>query len=193
MVISFLCKIFFTGPYIVSGKHGNAIFTPNTGTFDDNVIDIGEHQTDCLGKASNCPGGMTFSIWIKLDQQPHQYPTLLDSNNLVIHGYSVVDKFYITNDLRNETHKFEYKSVLSYNEWHLIAYTYTATAGFQLYMDGCKYPPRRISVFSVAIAPKSVTLGCRVERAYCSAVNFDDIRVWNEKKDEAFMWLLWRA
>ena len=179
------------GPYVTGGSDGNAIYTPNSGTLDDNFINLGSHQDDCLGRMFDCPGGATFSLWFKAPQQVAGWPTMCSGTSFGIYNKWASNKLDLRVRMKNSTHTHSANlGLVSLNEWHLIGITYSQSAGYEVYYDGCS-SKTYITTFA-APSHKDFQLGC-FNQANCIKMYFDDLRVWNARKSPQFMWLLWKA
>ena len=180
------------GPYVTGGRHGNAIYTPNSGTLDDNFINLGSHQDDCLGRMFDCPGGATFSLWFKAPPQSHVWPVVCEGTSLTIYTKWASNTLGVRVTVKNSTHAHKYNiGLVSLNEWHLIGITYSQSAGYEVYYDGC-ISSKAPSITMATPSHKDFQLGC-FNRANCIKLNYDDLRVWNARKSPQFMWLLWKA
>ena len=186
--------LFISGPSTSSGKLGNALFFPNTGKHDDNVLRLGSHSNDCFGNVSLCPNGLTFALWFKLESQ-------ITGWSHPFHGipYRPYFETYLNSykphiNLLNATHLHAFHGipVLSYGEWHHLGITYDATSGFAVYIDGCVPADNTILKSTVNWAiPNDFVLGCE-GGTKCTRVHLDDLRFWTAKKSALFIWHLWK-
>ena len=185
---------FFSGPTVSSGRFGNAIFTPNNSTFDDNRILLGSHENDCLENVTLCPDGVTVSLWIYMFEQSHQWPAPVNGPLFFLFAYAGSPAGspgpYIVVRLYNATHEWRKGRPLIYDYWIHFAFVYSAKDGFTLYSDGYRQDP-------LSPKPKSrksvnLEMGC-LGMKHCTKAKYDDLRVWNEAKDENFIWRLWQS
>ena len=186
--------LLIAGPYLVDGKYGSAIHTPNDATNCGNMISLDNHDNDCLGNINLCSDGITLSFWFKGSEQPHNYVFVLLSSNFMIGfngtGNQLFPLYHLNGQSvgqRNEPGQ----SSFSLNEWHNIGITYSVSSGFNVYHDGCL---QNIAFQSVnASSPfTKVSLSGLTCFLTCANMTYDDLRVYNVKKDERFMYWLWK-
>ena len=182
----------FPGPSIATGKFHKALQVPNTAATEGNKLSLGLHENDCLGNVTLCPDGVTVSLWIYMFSQYHQWPYMASGSMFEIMGRTsrgqIPRTFQIT--LFNGTHKWTTEHGLIYSYWHYFAFVYTKKDGYTLFFDGYHYNPIIPTVW--VKASRNLELGCR-EGSLCSKAKYDDLRVWNEAKDENFIWHLWQS
>ena len=184
--------IYISGPYTTQGKHGNAIFTPNIGTLDDNVISLGTHENDCLGNIPLCPNGLTLSLWFKAEPQSHPWPHVFSSTYFTVLFNNGPGVLKLRTLLRNGTHQIWYLdlSIVAPNVWTHFGFTYTANTGINFFQDGCKLTrPKNPQIAEMTPVIKDFELGC-TDGAHCAKITYDDFRFWTTAKDEQFMWWL---
>ena len=174
----------------MTGRFGNAVYTPNTGTYDDNVINLGSHLNNCLGRISECPNGSTFSLWFKPLQHPHNWPVLLNSSNYNVALEQTPHGFVPGVRLNNGTHEHHFSNFgkVSQDAWHHFGLTYSRIDGFEVYIDGCR--GKAFLVRPVSPVAKDFELGCR-RGANCAKVLYDEFRFWTVKKSQQFVGWLW--
>ena len=182
--------IYISGPYTTPGKYGNAIFTPNTGKYDGNVIDLGRHENDCLGKLSLCPKGLTLSLWFKADPPSHVWPILFSSTHFTIY-FELKGHLRLKALLQNGTHQIKYSTLahIAPIVWTHLGITYIANSGFEFFHNGCKLTKPNPIVLPMTPVLKNFELGCAGGQK-CMKVAYDDLRIWSSVKDEQFMWWL---
>ena len=158
-------------------------------------VDIGQHQNDCLGNIMLCTKGLTLSLWFQGQKQKAKYPVLFISSSIKVHfkqGKNDLD-LYIT--LTNTTHQKAYTSglpVVTFDEWHLIAITYSTNKDFEVYYDGHKLDNALPTFITTAtLSPVNVQFGCS-SALDCGKFHYDDFRFWNVRKSPRFMWYLWK-
>lgn len=193
------CFHIVTGPYITSGKIGNAIYTPNVRANDNNTIDLGSHQGDCFGMVWNCPDGATLSLWFKteLPTYSHDLTMLFKSSTMTVIMEEESGSFELRPNLHlNATHHARLRGFppVTPGEWHHLGITYSLRNGFEVFFDGCKS-----SDITSTVTPKSLTvvdimLGCQTKQEfrYCPVTHYDDLRFWTALKSDRFMWWLWK-
>ena len=89
----------------------------------------------------------------------------------------------------NGTHLWYKSSQIIYNHWHHFAFVYTAKDGFTWYSDGYRQDP--ITPGLENRGSRNLEMGCE-GGLNCAKAKYDDLRVWNEAKDENFIWQLWQ-
>ena len=183
------CCCIFPAPTISSGKVGSAIRVNNRNTYGSTKLSFGRHETDCLGNVTLCPNGVTISFWIYMYKQSHMYPRPVDGPTIEIMGITKPSSGEFRLSLYNTTHRWHKRQFIIYNYWHHLAFVYTAKDGFTWYFDGYRYNP--FNGKEIYRGAQDFEVGCR-GGAHCSKAKYDDLRVWNEAKDEKFIWRLWQ-
>ena len=151
---------------------------------------MGLHANDCLGNVTLCPDGVTVSFWIYVFSQSHSWPFLFHGTSIDILAYTPSTNPRADGVVFNGTHSWTSGDRLIYDYWHHYALVYTAKDGVTWYSDGYRRDPE---------TPKlqdrrswNLELGCANSKN-CAKAKYDDLRVWNEAKDENFIWHLWQA
>ena len=182
--------IFISGPYIVQGKYGNAIFTPNTGSLNDKVINLGTHENDCLGNLALCPNGVTLSLWFKVDD-PFSWPIMIYSTHFIFAIERTSGGLKLKSHSKSMTHEITYHqlSTIKTNIWTHFALTYTTNSGYEFFQDGCKLTKQNPVIRPMTPVIRNFELGC-ANGANCMKIAYDDFKFWSTAKDEQFMWWL---
>ena len=185
--------IFISGPYIVQGKYGNAIFTPNTASLNDKVINLGTHENDCLGKLSLCPKGLTFSLWFKLDPHTDIWRNLFTSTHFTVSLVKVSGVLKLNSFIRNGTHQIKHVglTVITPYTWSHFGFTYSVNYGSEFFHNGCKLTNPNPVITAKIPDIRNFQFGC-YRGEYCTKAAYDDFRFWTAAKDEQFMWWLWQ-
>ena len=182
----------FSGPVLTSGKFDEALQVPNTGTGDGNKLSLGRHETDCLGNVTICPDGVTVSFWIYMYYHSDEwtYPVYGPMFQIMAkpYGGSTGGTFVI--GLYNGTHRWRIGQGLIYDHWHHFAFVYKEKEGFVWFFDGYRY--NQITPIAEKRTSGKLELGCK-RVTNCSKTKYDDLRVWNEAKDETFIWRIWQS
>ena len=184
---------FLTGPEVTIGKLGNAIFLPNIERFDDNVIKLGDHNNDCLGNISLCPGGVTLSLWFKIEYYITNWSHLFRSTSFYcpMHCNATSCALYVY--VRNESHMQQFPSFtdLSYGKWHHMGIACDESSSCVVYIDGCvPSGTYKVTRQENLVDRKDFELGCDNGNK-CTRVHYDELRFWTVKKSQLFMWWLW--
>ena len=80
------------------------------------------------------------------------------------------------------------------NKWHHIAATFDGNLNGAEFIDGCRQPyTLHLYNNNPTITPQHTYLGCYINGQYCAYVTIDELRIWNEKKDDHFIWYLSKA
>ena len=170
---------------------GNALQVPNTGSLDDNKLYLGHHDNDCLGNVTHCPDGLTISFWIYMFQQSYQWPYSLRGTFFEFSAYTPATNPFHAASVYNGTHRWGLGGDrIIYDYWHHYAFVYTAEGGFVIYTDG--YRRDQDGPHSEVRPSIEYEMGC-IGSQNCAKAKYDDLRVWNEAKDEDFIWHLWQA
>ena len=189
-MLDFYRKLFFSGPYLASGKFGKALRLPNTFTQDDNTLSLGHHENNCFGNVSLCPNGVTISFWIYMFTHSYKWPIPATGPSFQLSAYTPTTNPLFMITLYNSSHQWYTSPGLIYDYWHHFAFVYTAKDGFMLYSDGYRHDP--VTPTPHHKGPQNLLMGCAGSQ-HCTIAKYDDLRVWNEAKDEDFIWLLWQS
>ena len=179
---------YFPGPKIHSGRFGNALQVLNTGTIGSNKIILGNHQNDCFGNVSLCPDGVTISFWIYMFSHPHNWPGPVNGPVFYFFCYTPSKNPHCTVKVWNGTHRWQRNERIIYNYWHNFVWVFTPKDGLTWYVDGYRRDP--MTPNPEIRGPRNLDLGC-LGTQHCAIAKYDDIRVWNEAKDENFIWQFW--
>ena len=160
------------------------------------MIDLGLHNTDCLGKVELCPNGMTLSFWFKTSVHVSPYVRLVASPSITIDiepTDPIGSWLYINLNDDIQGYYFEGEREISHDTWHNIVFTYSALTKFDVFIDGCPLTKNMVYYNSGGPDTEEATrfqLGC-YSGSKCARITYDDLRLWNVLKDKYFIWHLW--
>ena len=168
------------------------MFCPNSAQYDSKTIELGDHRQDCLGNMALCPGGFTFSLWFKAADIGVQWSHPFHSTYMLFFVRRLPNgmKPYFT--LRNETHHHLVgkTNILSFDNWHHVAITYSKNSGYNTYFDGCIAPDVNPKVEDIVLVHRKFEMGCDNGNK-CMKIHYDDLRFWTERKSPQFIRWLW--
>ena len=166
---------------IVPGQVAGALYTNGV----DQVVNYGNHRTQCYHQPDKCTDGVTFSMWLKIMSSTESL--ILDCGGFSVksigyamrrmsHGLfmvTVVDQTH-----RSTTHISQWKL----DEWvHLVA-TYELSNGVLLYMNGCplgfQHPPRP-RTHSITYLPDFV-IGGSASGEKRAEMEMDNMLIWHQ-------------
>ena len=172
-----------------SGRFGNALEVQNSGTHGTTKLSLGTHENDCLGNLTLCPDGVTISFWIYMFKQSHQWPAPIVGSTFYFICKTPSTNPVFRPTIYNGTHEWNKETQMIYDYWHHFAFVYTAKDGLTWYSDGYRHDPITPGLYSRG--SRNLEMGCLGTRN-CAKAKYDDLRVWNEAKDEKFIWRLWQ-
>ena len=83
---------------------------------------------------------------------------------------------------------------VSDDKWHHVAVTVDGNLDETVFIDGCRQVYTLHESKNVPqLTPKRTYVGCNENHKMCAYVALDELRIWNEKKDDHFIWYLWKA
>ena len=184
---------------VVPGTVGNALFFSNFYPVKGNFLRLGKQSDDCTGllqpgsfSAYPCEKGHTISLWVKILSN-HTWGYVFQTTTMSI--VPVLPHIYI--NVANGTHFNYWRNTLTgdenivMNQWHHVGLTISERFLLTKYIDSQKKPVYIDRVGSYTLAHNlPSTFGCRNDGTYCRHYVLDEFRVWKEKKDDHFMWLL---
>ena len=175
------------------GKYGGGIILPINGAIEV-LFDAG----GCFRQFSTCSNGLTFSVWIKAFSYQSSLPRFFISSSMIVDLKTYSNQpegfrfFFIMHD--SVTHyESNSSSIMAYDQWHNVVITYSTNTKFEIYINGCAN-----TLFIEAFpgvpqwdgADVEIQFGC-LGTSQCIHAIFDDLRIWNEKKDKYFLWYLY--
>ena len=122
---------------IVPGMVAGALYTNGL----DQVVDYGDHRTQCFHQPDRCTEGVTFSMWLKIMSSSES--VVFDCGGLYPDsiGYAMrrTSGGAFRVGVQGET-TVTSTDILSWNlnEWVHLVVTYERSAGVQLYKNGCQ-------------------------------------------------------
>ena len=151
----------------------------------------------CLEETERCANGMTLAFWMKVSQgQVARHPIVLSSSSISSYIKPITTGFWLRFNIQEgATRRIKYwrsKNIL-YDQWHLVAITYSAHSGPEFYLNGCPLvfgAPQPESYTRIAT---NLVVGCNQTYRRCMSGYWDDLRFWTSKKDKHFIWTLWSA
>lgn len=181
------------GPYIVEGKHGGAIYMPNTGPYDDNYLDLGPHTDQCADNLTICDNGWTLAFWYELDTIPlSNYPCVVSATFFTVMNEKLATgaRLYANFLLHKTPTEVSANKLLPFNNWYHIAYTYNGQ-GVKVYINGCEQEATVTVLPTTAMmgVSKVLQLGCQ-GTSYCGTWPYDDFYIWYSVKSPWFIWRL---
>ena len=183
------------GPSIQPGKHGNSVYLQNVNNQDDNSLTVDTIGT-CLTEIETCSNGMTLAFWVKpshTQPQSDPFPHLIASSSILIYTRLVQNGLltrYLIQSASQED-RYDFNMPLQFEQWSLVAVTYSAQSGAEVYLNGCIVKIRKQLPKSKSRVANKLIVGCHKGYSRCVHGNFDDLRLWTSKKDKYFMWTLW--
>ena len=81
-------------------------------------------------------------------------------------------------------------TILPYDTWHHLVITYDQLKKFEILVNGCEWDGTMDVSNNAQWAPETVEviLGCQ---AKCPRAVYDDLRIWNAKKNSYLLWHLY--
>ena len=167
---------------------------PNVNIDDDNSLTLSNIDT-CLKEIETCSSGMTLAFWAKVSQnQPYPTPRFISSRSFSIFTSIKATGFmtrFPVQEGASQRVKYSSNMELQFDQWHLVAITYSAQSGLEVYLNGCLVEITASAPNSVTVVTSNMIVGCNSQYSSCINGNFDDVRFWTSKKDKYFIWNLW--
>ena len=122
---------------IVPGKVDGALYTNGV----NQVVNYGNHLTQCYHQPDMCAEGVTFSLWLKVMSSKES--VILDCGGFHASAIGYAMRRQPSGRFRvaviDRTHK-DKTDILQWklDEWAHLVMTYELSAGVLLYMNGCK-------------------------------------------------------
>ena len=194
MVHAYLYKNCIPGPSVQPGRFEKSVHLPNMNTDDDSSLTL-TNIDNCLKEIETCSNGMTLALWAKVSQtQSYLTPHFLSSSSVSIFTHigarGFVTRFPVQ-ESASQSVKYSSKMKLQFDQWHLVAITYSAQSGLEVYLNGCLVEITASAPNSVTVVTSNMIVGCNSQYSSCINGNFDDVRFWTSKKDKYFVWNLW--
>ena len=190
----FLIKNSIAGPSIEPGRHGSSIHLPNVNVSGNNSLTLATLGT-CLAEIERCTNGMTLAFWVKGPQsQVSTLPNFLSSSSVTIfNGLSPTGFLirFVIQESAARAVKYWGNVQLKFDEWHLLAVTYSTQFGAKFYLNGCPLKMEAPTLISNSRVASYLIIGCNKYYMRCVHGNFDDLRIWTSEKDKDFIWMLW--
>ena len=178
---------------IVSGKVKGALYTNGL----NQVVNYGNHRTQCYHQPDMCTEGVTFSMWLKIMSSKES--VILDCGGF--HGSAIgyamrrqaSGKFRV--GVIERTH-MSISDILQWklDEWAHLVMTYEFSAGVLLYMNGCQLGlqwPRKTRSRPISFLPDFFIGGA----SYISTMNAkmakDNMLIWHQILDGEEVWQLY--
>ena len=168
---------------------------PNVNSRDDSSLILATAGSTCLEEVETCTTGMTLAFWVKVSQnQFTKYTNVMESTSVSLFiNFSPTHfgvRFFLQ---RNSTHRIKYQSTkeLKFDKWHLVVLSYDVQSGPEFYLNGCADNMTVLPPASHSRVASNLIVGCGKDNKNCINGNFDDLRLWTDKKDKYFAWMLW--
>ena len=143
-----------------------------------------------------CSDGFSLSFWVKIPKnQPGLYfRNIYNSATIRITYDTTLRVIDITFRRDWKWNRFRSLVSLSNDKWHHFAATFDGNLNNAEFIDGCRQPfIWQKSDPNPIITPQHTYTGCFADGRFCANVTIDELRIWNEKKDDHFIWYLFKA
>lgn len=179
-------------PFLVAGKHGNAIYFANTGTFDDTVVDLGLHTNHCVDNFSKCTRGWTMAFWFFSNTPGWAWPHLVGATSFNIWGHCTNDGFQIGGNyfpyMNSTGFRFPLQIMVPFDNWIHVAMVFDGKKSVDMYINGCAVT-QNIKPDST-ITERTIQFGC-TNNEHCGPWTYDELYIWEEQKAPWFIWQLY--
>lgn len=119
----------YGSPKLVTGKIGQGIKLNGNGQ----VVDFGEHQSNCLGNLDNCHHGVLLAMWFNPTTfRDNMYFASTGNNGITIKNTGSRLEVSATTSTREWNISTE---VLSYNNWYFMEISWDPEKGLELYIN----------------------------------------------------------
>jgi len=174
---------------LVNGHKNKGIHFSNTGTYDDNYLNIGSFSGQCINDIDKCKNGYTVSFWFNEDDGNHAWPVLASASDWQVWNQdSVKGNAPYISWFKNDGYRYVGggNTYLTNEEWHHVAVVARSRTDVSFYVNGVKDTSSSTTMRQErveTITKKDIEFGC-YKRSNCIAAAFDEIKIWEEAKSD---------
>ena len=117
------------------GRQGNSVYFPNVNSGDDSSLTLNTIGT-CMAEIEICVNGVTVAFWVRVSQTQSSGIGSTVTIFLSLQSTGFVTRYDVK---ESKSRKVRYSSsmVLPFDQWQLVAFTYGAQSGPEVYLNGC--------------------------------------------------------
>ena len=189
------------GAQLVTGRHGNALYTDHSSSFDYVTYALDSNHR-CLQNPSWCDSGVTFSMWLmNLPGNAGGYFTVLNSVGCSTWGIGfcggIDHRFWLK--FYDDFWGYRYRiPAFDVGKWQHIVFTFKPNEGINLYMNGCDTIAYRIKEGYELVSPhnpypgtKSSSLRFGGGSRYAAHMLLDHVLIWYDVLNVTEIWQLY--